>query len=272
MIAFDVRPRLGKRAPLTRAEEHELAMAAKSGDKKARDALVVANLGLVWVIAKGFRKYGIPVEDLASAGYVGLLESLVHYDPDHGNKFISYAAWWVRARMFDLVREMRGVVAVAHSGAAGSAFFRLRGIRARRETNGEDPSDEAIASELGITLDVLQNVAFWVEHPPLSIESPIGHDGATLGELLRDPRASPEQLSVDSDESQRRELAVKRALWQLPLRERRILERCVLSEEPESCQAVATELGLSRERVRQLKDVGLRRIRELLTDLRCDLQ
>jgi RNA polymerase sigma factor (sigma-70 family) len=266
MIAFDVRPRLGKKAPLSREAERELAVAAKAGDKKARDTLITSNVGLVWTIAKAFKKYAIPTEDLVSAGCVGLLESVSHYDPGLGNKFISYAGWWVRARMYELVKEMRGVVPVASSGAAGTAFFRLRGIRARREMQSEDASDEAIANELGITLDILQSVAFWVEHPPLSLESPVGYDGATLGEFLRDTGNSPEDIAIVRDEEEQRDLAIRRALWSLPLRERRIIERCVLSEEPESCQAVALELGLSRERVRQLKEVGLRRMQDLLKD------
>ena len=265
----DFRPPRHRRVPiLSREEENALFLLTKAGDERARDRLITANIGVVWTIAFTFRRYGVPVEDLANEGCIGLIEALAKYEPERGLKFASYAVYWVRARIYDLIKEMHGVVCINTSGDSSKAFFRVRSTRSELEKAGQIPTDEELAKALEISPEICSAVAFWLERPPLSLSQKTFADDptTTLSDSVADPNPSPEELLVENDSASKVRAAIRVALKALPPRERRIIQRCVLSDDPETCQALADEMNLSRERIRQLKASAIARMAKALRE------
>jgi RNA polymerase primary sigma factor len=243
---------------LSRDEEAALAARARAGDADALDALVCSNLRFVVAVARRYQHLGVPLMELVSAGNIGLLRAAHRFDESKGNKLVSYAEPWIRQAILQTIAEQSRLARVPLSQVAT-----LR--RVSRETNalaqalGRSPT----RSELALRIDVPVGT---LDHALMILRAPLSLDGEETGEgLCRDERlADP---GVDDPDARIAEEAlstsVRSALASLRPREAHILRLYFGfdGEEPRTLEEIGTTLSITRERVRQIKDKALWRLR-----------
>jgi RNA polymerase primary sigma factor len=256
---------IGRHKLLTRAEEIRLAKRMEAGDREARKRMIEANLRLVVALAKKYRGQGLDLLDLIQEGSIGLMHAVEKYDWRREAKFSSYAVWWIRAAIGRALSNTSRTIRVSTP-----LLDRLRKIRNAEQglsaRLGRRPSDVEVADELALSLEQVLD-ARAASHSTTSLEATVdGDGGVTLEELLADEHVDNPAESVL--EQAPGELLAK-ALNRLPERRRRILvlRYGLDGGEPRTVQDVAGELGLTRERVRQI-ELGTLRSLSAQGDLR----
>ncbi len=237
---------------LTHAEEKDLSKRAKAGDKGARQRLIEKNLRLVVSVAKKYRGMGLPFEDLIQEGNIGLMKAVEKFDPDRGWRFSTYATWWVRQAVQRAVADKGRTIRVpVHMGD------KIRKMaRAYNELSSEmerEPTDEEVAERLEWTAEQVRDVKGAMPDAT-SLNQTLSSDGdsSEIGELIEDERAS-EVAGTVIGEMEIDWLA--EAVEKLPERHRNVLiKRYGLGDEQTATLAqLSEELGISRERVRQVQ-------------------
>ena len=253
--------RIGRVKLLEPADELRLSQAARAGDDKAAKALAEANLRLVVHVATRYSQKGVALRDLIAAGNMGLMRAVQTFEARPDSRFANYAVWWMRRHMLRaLMEEGRSARLPLHRLPLLSAVRRERA--AYLEKTGREPS----ASELAEILDVPASKVLSllaVARRPSSLDAPVGNDPAseaTLGDFLPDESA-PDPVSQCLRGAGAADL--KRLLTKLTPREADVLrQRFGLDDgEPRTCEEIGRRYGLTRERVRQIQDKALRRLR-----------
>ncbi|MAL85791.1 MAG: RNA polymerase subunit sigma [Opitutae bacterium] len=241
-------------------EEIELAKKIKTGDEKAREIMITANLRLVVKIAQQYSNIGLSLLDLINEGNIGLMKAVERFDPRKGGKLSTYAAWWIKqsikralanqsktirlpVHMVDRVTQMRRT-------AAGLS-----------EKLGREPTDEELAAEMNLPVSRISHLKS-VSKKPASLDTPIGEDdSSTLGELVPDEKAKNpfEKLQIKSLIGD-----VNQVLSQLEPREADIirLRFGLEGRDPLTLEEVGAKIGVTRERIRQLQEQALRQLRK----------
>lgn len=248
--------RLDQGVPL---EERRILERQVEEGKVARQHLIRSNLRLVISIAKRYRGQGLTFLDLIQEGNVGLMRAVDKFDYRQGNRFSTYATWWIRQAITRaLSYQSRTIRLPVHMG---ERLRRVRQVSGQLERElGRKPEPEEIAQLLNLSLEQMERVLRAPTHT-ISLEKPVGEDGENqLGEFIEDEEIPP-PVDLILDEELHEQL--QEVLWKLPSRERRIIDlRFGLSDgDPRTLQEIAAEFGLSRERIRQIEGEVLRKLR-----------
>jgi RNA polymerase primary sigma factor len=255
---------IGRYPLLTAAEEIALAKRVERGDAEAKERMINSNLRLVVSIAKKYRGHGVPFSDLIQDGVIGLNRAVEKFDWRKGFKFSTYATWWIRQAVQRSIAGQGRTIRVPTHVHERRQKLKRAGDKLEREL-GRRATNEELANETGLALQHVDE-ALDVAEARVSLNQAVGNDeDSELGNLFADDDAvDPGEVAVEALE--RRDVRV--ALGRLPERERRILElRYGIDCEPHSLEAIAAELHVSRERIRQLESNALTKLAASLTEL-----
>ena len=258
---------------LERAEERSLAVRwREADDESALHQLAHAHMRLVMAVAMRFRHYGLPVADLVQEGHVGLLEAAARFEPEREVRFSTYATWWIRASIQDYVLRNWSIVRGGTSSAQKSLFFNLRRLRARLAQKGDQGAHNAyqqIALALGVSIRDVEGMNARLSGPDVSLNAPVSEDdsnSAERGDFLIDDNPLADEVVGGRIDGERRLKWLNEALQTLNERELRILRARQLQDETKTLETLGVELGISKERVRQIESRALDKLkRNLLT-------
>jgi RNA polymerase sigma-32 factor len=229
------------------------------GDRVAAHKLVTSHLRLVAKIAMGYRGYGLPISEVISEGNVGLMQAVKRFEPDKGFRLATYAMWWIKAAIQEYILRSWSLVKMGTTANQKKLFFNLRKakskISALEEGDLRPDQVKLIAKRLGVTeqdvIDMNRRLG-----GDVSLNAPIREDGDS-GEwqdwLVDDVSSDQETRLAESEQADNRRDALHQALDVLNDRERRIFEARRLADDPITLEELATEFGVSRERVRQIE-------------------
>ena len=256
-------------------EEYMLAQRYRQrDDAEAAHKLVTSHLRLVAKIAMGYRGYGLPVADLVSEGNVGLMKAVKKFEPERGFRLSTYAMWWIRASITEYILKSWSMVKLGTMSAQKKLFFSLRGIKNKMKIfdSGELTPEDAqrLADAIHVSADDVQNMNRRLMSRDLSLNAPMSRDeddAAEFQDALIDDRANPEVRVGDREESSVRGRLLKDALATLPERDRKILVARRLKDEPATLEDLGKDLGISRERVRQLEVRAFDRLQKKVIEL-----
>lgn len=253
---------ISKTELLTPQDEVDLAARIKKGDKKARAHMIKANLRLVVKIAQDYSGYGLPLADLISEGNIGLMKAVERFDPEKGGKLSTYAAWWIKQSIKRaLANQSKTIRLPVHMVDKIAKMRRITMILT--EVMGREPSDDELAEELGIPrkkLALLKRAS----QRPTSLDAPVNEGETTdYSEIIGDERAI-NPLDALADKNLHNQL--DDLLEVLDEREHRIIDaRFGLNgKKPMTLEEVGREFGVTRERIRQLQNVALEKMRKAL--------
>jgi RNA polymerase sigma-32 factor len=260
--------------PLSREEEVVLARRwLEHHDRQAAEKLVKANLRFVVRIAAGYRGYGFRIADLAEEGNLGLLEAIKRFDPDRGHRFMTYATYWIRAYILAYVLKSWSLVGVGTGPLQSKLFFRLQRERARmtaRLGSGAD-ADRRLARKFGTSEDRIREMQHRLDGRDQSLDTFVFRDGYATGmDMLADEHASQE-LGYEQHE---RDLMVRErlatAMRLFDARECYIVRSRLLADDRLTLAEIGRQLGLSRERVRQIESRIKAKLRHSMEDIEED--
>ena len=253
---------------LSRQEEDELTSTfAQSQDPAIAHRLVVSNLLFVVRIANEYRGYGLKLIDLVQEGNLGLMIAVQKFDHQRGYRLISYAVWWIRAYIQAYVMRSVSMGKLGTTQAQRKLFFGRRKARATLLKQGAEPTRENMAKMLGVSLEDVDEMEMRLAGKDYSLDAPMSSDSESssmIEVLTNDHDDTPEELVADAQIEHVRRQAIDKAVEQLDPRERMIIEARAMSEDPKTLTELGEELGVSRERARQLEARGLGKMRQYL--------
>jgi len=245
---------------LAKDEEFMLAKRwTEHGDTEAAHKMVTSHLRLVAKIAMGYRGYGLPIGEVISEGNVGLMQAVKKFDPDKGFRLATYAMWWIRASIQEYILRSWSLVKMGTTAAQKKLFFNLR--KAKSQISAFEEGDlrpeqvEHIATKLGVTNDDVISMNRRLSGPDASLNAPLRVDGESEWQdwLADDNAVSQETQVAESEEREIRMGLLQEAMEELTDRERHILTERRLKDEPTTLEELASQYGVSRERVRQIE-------------------
>jgi RNA polymerase sigma-32 factor len=239
--------------------EQSLAKAYRAGDRQAGDRLIAACLPFVIRIAMEYRRWGVPLEDLVQQGNLGLLKAAERFDADKHVRLITYAVYWIRAEIRDyLVRSYRIV-------RLGTTRSERRALRAFRREGAD--SAEQLAERSGMPLARCEKLLPILAHADTSLDQTFDDARGPVVERLAGELPTPEEVALARRAVHEQKSAVRLAMRRLDKRERRIVHARFMSEDPCTLEQLGKELGVSKERVRQLEVRVKDKLRDALSAL-----
>jgi RNA polymerase sigma-32 factor len=253
------------RASLKRVEildadaERGLAQRWAGGDQRAGARLIESSLPFVIAIAREYRRWGVPLEDLVQQGNLGLLKAASKFDPDKNCRLITYAAYWIRAEIRDYVVRSYRIVRL------GTTRTERRAMRAFRRKAVESP--QALAEESGMPLARANQLWPLLTRSDMSLDATTSDAPAALDRMSH-KQPTPEESVARSEAVHQVREALDSALASLTKREQRIVRARILADEPQTLEALGREMGVSKERVRQLEVRARQKLRDRLSHLK----
>ena len=245
--------------PLSSQEEVLLASRIRQGDMRARARLVEANLRFVIRVAREYRNYRVGMEDLVSAGNIGLINAAERFDETRGVKFISYAVWWIRQAIRQTLKDHGRTVRLPVNRQ--DLLKRIhRYIATRQQESTDSPTDEEIADAIGVSVDEVFDTLASGQHI-LSLDATIGgnSDSSLLDILEDDDQESPDALMMRNSLKD----VIDLALEALSEQDRNVIRQYfgLDGQTRLTLEQIGVQLGVTRERVRQIKEKALRKLR-----------
>jgi RNA polymerase primary sigma factor len=259
---------IGRMDLVTPEEEIELAARIKRGDEEAREQLIQANLRLVVKIARDYEHVGLPLLDLINEGNIGLMKAVERFDPAKGAKFSTYGAFWIKQRIkLALANQTRTIRVPVHM-VDKIHHMRIAAHRLR-ELSGHEPTDEELGEEMGLSRRKIGRMRR-ASRRPVSLDAPLGDkDTNTLSDVVEDERL---QSPLDKMQDESSISAIRKLVDKLPEREAGILrQRFGLDEQSRmTLEEIGNQQKVTRERIRQLQNRALARLRMMLESLEAD--
>jgi RNA polymerase sigma-32 factor len=228
-------------------------------DPEAAHRLVTSHLRLVAKIAMGYRGYGLPIGEVISEGNVGLMQAVKKFDPDKGFRLATYAMWWIRASIQEYILRSWSLVKMGTTAAQKKLFFNLRKakseIAALQEGDLRPDQVSQIATKLGVLDEEVISMNRRLSGGDASLNSPLRADSESEWQdwLVDEDTPSQESIVAETQEKTIRMELLEAAMTELTDRERHILTERRLKDEPTTLEELASEYGVSRERVRQIE-------------------
>jgi RNA polymerase primary sigma factor len=245
---------------LTAQQEVAIARKVRTGDQDAMQELVKRNLRFVISVAKKYQNRGLALTDLIGEGNLGLLTAARKFDPDQGVKFISYAVWWIRQAILAALARHGRTVRVPLNRTADLSRIVRTSERLRQELRRE-PTPEEIADAVGLSVDVVQSLAA-LNTAEVRLDAPLDPEGdrSLIDRFVADDQSDAETQAMDQFLSEE----IERALRTLPARDAKVLRLYFGLDggREHTLEEIGAMLGVTRERVRQLRDRALKRLRE----------
>jgi RNA polymerase sigma-32 factor len=251
---------------LSREEEINLARRYREdGDISAAHRLITGNLRFVVKVANEYRQYGVKLLDLVQEGNIGLMMAVKKFDPDRGIRLISYAVWWIRAYIQNFILKSWSLVKIGTTQAQKKLFYKLSQTKdaLMRLTGRND--DTEIAEHLAVRTDEVTEMTSRLRARDASLDLELVEgDDYTLLSTLADERENQEELLAEKEQQQAARGMADKALASLNSREQQIIRARILEDEPLTLQELADRFGISRERVRQLEQNALKKMKGAL--------
>lgn len=246
------RERLTACVPLDRDDERELARRWREGDRGAGNRIIRACLPFVVSIALEYRRWGVPMEDIIQQGNLGLLRAVAKFDPERGVRLATYAAYWTRAEIREYVVRAYRVVRM------GTTKAERRALRIYRTTREADPTKLAALS--GLTEERAAQLLPLLAARESSLDAP-SPDGVAPLERFAASSPTPEEETASREVENLAQIAVSRALGRLSDREKTIVRERLMSDDPVTLSELGARLGVSKERVRQIEERAIGKLR-----------
>jgi RNA polymerase sigma-32 factor len=228
-------------------------------DSQAAHKMVTSHLRLVAKIAMGYRGYGLPIGEVISEGNVGLMQAVKKFEPERGFRLATYAMWWIRASIQEYILRSWSLVKMGTTAAQKKLFFNLRKTKAEisafQEGDLRPDQVDYIATKLGVQGSEVTSMNRRLSGGDASLNTPMRADGEMEWQdwLSDDQQVSQETVLAETEEAGIRSDLLKTAMEELNERERHILTQRRLKDDPMTLEELATEYGVSRERVRQIE-------------------
>ncbi len=250
---------------LTPEEEFDLAVRyRKYNDISAAHKLITSNLRFVVKVALEYKSYGVKLLDLIQEGNIGLMMAVKKFDPFKGNRFISYAIWWIRAYIQNFIIKTWSLVKIGTTQAQKKLFYKIGKVRKALETGSENERKyELLAKDLDVSKEHIMEMEQRMASRDLSLDAPFDEKKElTHLDLLQEESPNQEERLAQEQEREVREQEVHRALQKLNEKETFIIKNRIMSDEPLTLQDIGNRLNLSRERVRQIESEALKKLKK----------
>jgi len=248
---------------LSRSEENALALNYRDqADEEAAQILITSNLRFVIKVALGYRNYGAKLMDLIQEGNIGLMKAVERFDPDRGYRLISYAIWWIKAYIQNYIIRSWSLVKIGTTQAQRKLFYRIADLPEARDQEHHLENVGKLARKIKVTEDEVIDMVARMRAHDLSLDDLIAESSRdSFTDTLRDHR--PDQEETLSWHEERRELKewADNALESLNPREKYIVEKRILSENPVTLKELGAHFGITRERARQIERTALDKLR-----------
>ena len=260
-----------RKIPVLSAEE-EFMLAnrfRKHGDLDAAKRLISAHLRLAAKVAFGYRYYGLPVEDLISEANIGLMQAVKKFEPEKGNRLSTYAVWWIKAAINEFILRSWSLVRIGTVAAQKRLFYNLRKIKARLGLYGDSALDADSVKEISQNLNVSEDDVVAMDNRlsgDVSLNTPVYTDGYAEKQDFLSNNASIEDSVADKQESDLRLHLLAQAMDKLNDRERIIVRARRLQDDPTTLDSLGEQLGISRERVRQIETRAIEKMTRFIQD------
>lgn len=250
---------------LSPEEEFDLAVRyRKYNDIGAAHKLITSNLRFVVKVALEYKSYGVKLQDLIQEGNIGLMMAVKKFDPYKGNRFISYAIWWIRAYIQNFIIKTWSLVKIGTTQTQKKLFYKIGKVRKALETDRENEKKyELLAKDLDVSKEHIQEMEQRMASRDLSLDAPFDEKKElTHLDLLQEESPNQEERLAEEQEKEIREREVHKALQRLNEKENFIIKNRIMSDEPLTLQDIGNRLNLSRERVRQIESEALKKLRK----------
>lgn len=248
---------------LSRKDETELAVRYRDkNDAKAGQILITSNLRFVIKVALGYRNYGVRLMDLIQEGNIGLMKAVERYDPDKGYRLISYAIWWIRAYIQNYIIRSWSLVKIGTTQAQRKLFYRISDLPEALDADDRQENVAKLALKINVTENEVIDMAARLKAHDLSLDDSIGDRSRdSFADTLKDNTPDQEEILSELEELEDLKEWADQALESLNPREKYIVEKRILSEEPVTLKELGKHFGITRERARQIERSALEKLK-----------